>query len=57
MWSPDGLCLRDLDAPALRAAVARHGVDEVVARRIFARVHRDGASTLDGVEGLSRAAR
>ena len=55
--SDDGLCLRDLDALALRAAVARHGVDQVVARRIFARVHRDGASTLDGVAGLSRAAR
>ena len=55
--SPTGLCLRDLDAPALRAAVASHGVDEVVARRIFARVHRDGAGTLDGVQGLSRAAR
>jgi 23S rRNA (adenine2503-C2)-methyltransferase len=55
--SDDGLCLRDLDAHALRAAVAGHGVDQVVARRIFARVHRDGAATLDGVQGLSRAAR
>jgi len=27
--SDDGLCLRDLDAPALREAVARHGVTEL----------------------------
>jgi 23S rRNA (adenine2503-C2)-methyltransferase len=55
--APERLNLRDLDAASLRAAVARHGVDEVVARRIFSRVHRHGATTLDGVEGLSRAAR
>jgi 23S rRNA (adenine2503-C2)-methyltransferase len=51
------LVLRDLDWPGLRAAVAPYGVDEAVARRVFARVHRDGASDLDGVAGLSRAAR
>jgi 23S rRNA (adenine2503-C2)-methyltransferase len=51
------LNLRDLDAAGLRAAVAPYGVDEVVARRIFARVHRDGGTTLDGVAGLSRVAR
>jgi 23S rRNA (adenine2503-C2)-methyltransferase len=51
------LVLRDLDWPGLRAAVAPYGVDEAVARRVFARVHRDGASDLDGVAGLSREAR
>jgi 23S rRNA (adenine2503-C2)-methyltransferase len=51
------LNLRDLAWPALRAAVAPYGVDQVVARRIFARVHREGGSHLDGVVGLSRPAR
>jgi 23S rRNA (adenine2503-C2)-methyltransferase len=51
------LNLRDLAWPALRAAVASYGVDEVVARRIFARVHREGKGHLDGVVGLSRPAR
>jgi 23S rRNA (adenine2503-C2)-methyltransferase len=51
------LLLRDLDWPALRAAVAPYGVDEAVARRVFARVHRDGGDSLDGVVGLPRAAR
>jgi hypothetical protein len=51
------LNLRDLAWPALRASVAAYGVDQVVARRIFARIHREGGSDLDGVVGLSRPAR
>jgi 23S rRNA (adenine2503-C2)-methyltransferase len=54
---PTRLNLRDLDWPALRAAVRPYGVDDVVARRIFARVHREGAGHLDGVVGLTRVAR
>jgi 23S rRNA (adenine2503-C2)-methyltransferase len=57
MSMTERLNLRDLDAPGLRAAVARYGVDEVVAGRIFARVHRHGTSTLEGVPGLTREAR
>jgi 23S rRNA (adenine2503-C2)-methyltransferase len=57
MAAAERLNLRDLDAGALRAAVARYGVDAVVAGRIFSRVHRHGAVTLDQVAGLSRAAR
>src|SRR4051812_37149177 len=37
--------------------MATYGVDEVVARRIFARVHREGGGDLDGVVGLSRPSR
>jgi 23S rRNA (adenine2503-C2)-methyltransferase len=51
------LNLRDLDAPTMRATLAGYGVDEVVARRIFSRVHRHGAVSLDQVAGLTRAAR
>ena len=51
------LNLRDLDWPALRAAVAPLGVDATVARRIFARVHREGANHLEGIPGVTRAAR
>ena len=35
MPAPSRLNLRDLDAAALRAAVAPYGVDQVVAGRIF----------------------
>ena len=51
------LNLRDLDWPALRAAVAPLGVAETVARRIFARVHRESADSLEGIPGLTRPAR
>ncbi len=51
------LNLRDLDWPGLRAAVAGSGVDEDVARRVFAAVHADGKTSLDDVRGLSRASR
>jgi 23S rRNA (adenine2503-C2)-methyltransferase len=57
MSGPPRLNLRDLDAASLRAAVAPYGVDEVVARRIFAAVHRHGATTLEGVVGLGREPR
>ena len=36
MSAPERVNLRDLDGPSLQAAVAPYGVDEVVARRIFA---------------------
>jgi 23S rRNA (adenine2503-C2)-methyltransferase len=55
--TPERLNLRDLDAASLRAAVEPYGVNEVVARRIFARIHRHGATTLDAVVGLARQAR
>ncbi len=51
------LNLRDLDAAGLRAAVARYGVDQTVAGRIFSRVHRHGAVSLDDVPGLTRQSR
>jgi 23S rRNA (adenine2503-C2)-methyltransferase len=51
------LNLRDLDWPAMRAALGRLGCDQTVARRIFARVHREGASSLEGIPGLTRQAR
>ena len=51
------LNLRNLDWPAMRAALGRLGCDQTVARRIFARVHREGASSLEGIPGLTRHAR
>jgi 23S rRNA (adenine2503-C2)-methyltransferase len=50
-----GLNLRNLDEPGTAAALARHGVRADVARRVFARVHGDWATTLEGVRGLSAA--
>ena len=57
-YVPDVLNLRNLDLPELVAAVAPHGVPPAVARRIFARVHRDGAAGFPpgAVRGLSNAA-
>jgi 23S rRNA (adenine2503-C2)-methyltransferase len=49
------LNLRNLDAAETAAALAPFGVGPDVARRVFARVHRDWATTLDGVRGLSHA--
>ncbi|HXU83433.1 MAG TPA: rRNA methyltransferase, partial [Polyangia bacterium] len=49
------LNLRNLDAAETAAALAPFGVGADVARRVFARVHRDWATTLDGVRGLSHA--
>src|SRR3954447_18923037 len=37
------------------AALAPYGVTPQVARRIFARVHRDHGSTVEGVRGLAHA--
>lgn len=55
---PRVLNLRNLDLAELGAAVAPHGVPPAVARRIFARVHRDGAAGFPpgAVRGLSHAA-
>ena len=44
--------LRNLEWPALRAELAGHGVGESVARKVFARVHRDWGSRLDDMEAL-----
>src|SRR5262245_31868307 len=54
----EALNLRNLDRGELAAAVARFGVGDDVARRIFARVHRDGAAGLPSgsVRGLGKAA-
>lgn len=49
------LNLRNLDAAETAAALAPFGVPADVARRVFARVHRDGAANLDGVRGLAKA--
>jgi 23S rRNA (adenine2503-C2)-methyltransferase len=52
------LNLRNLDRDELAAAVAGHGVGAELARRVFARVHRDGAAGFPpgAVRGLSHAA-
>jgi 23S rRNA (adenine2503-C2)-methyltransferase len=52
------LNLRNLDGEQLAAAVAPFGVGSDVARRIFARVHRDGSSGFPAgaVRGLAHAA-
>ena len=49
------LNLRNLDAAETAAALSPFGVRPDVARRVFARVHRDWATTLDGVRGLAHA--
>jgi 23S rRNA (adenine2503-C2)-methyltransferase len=56
--SPETLNLRNLDAGELAAALVPFGVPTEVARRVFARVHRDGAAGLPAgsVRGLSNAA-
>jgi 23S rRNA (adenine2503-C2)-methyltransferase len=53
------LLLADHDWPALRAALGAYGVPEVVARRIFSRVHdpKRGADVLADVPGLARGLR
>lgn len=45
--------LRELDWPALRAELAKLGVREAAARKVFARVHRDWATSLDDVDAIS----
>jgi 23S rRNA (adenine2503-C2)-methyltransferase len=49
--------LRDLDWPAMSQVLAGHGVGERVARKVFARVHKDWATTLDDLVLLSLATR
>jgi 23S rRNA (adenine2503-C2)-methyltransferase len=51
----DALNLRNLDVATMAAALAPFGVGPDVARRVFARVHRDWATNLEGVRGLSLA--
>lgn len=46
------LILRDLDWPAMRQALASYGVGERVARKVFARVHAQWATSLDDLEQL-----
>jgi 23S rRNA (adenine2503-C2)-methyltransferase len=55
---PVPLNLRNLDRDELAAAVAGAGVGAELARRVFARVHRDGAAGFPpgSVRGLSHAA-
>ncbi len=55
--NPHELNLRNLDMTATVAVLRDFGVSEVVARRIFARVHRDGSTSLDNVAGLKADAR
>jgi 23S rRNA (adenine2503-C2)-methyltransferase len=47
--------LPNLDEAETAAALAPFQVRPEVARRVFARVHREGAPTLEGVRGLSKA--
>ncbi len=47
------LLLRDLDWPAIAAALAEYGVSERAARKVFARVHRTWANNLDDLDQLS----
>jgi 23S rRNA (adenine2503-C2)-methyltransferase len=51
------LLLRDLDWPAMAAALGRYGVGEVVARKAFSRVHRLWATDLDDLDRMSAEAR
>lgn len=51
------LNLRNLDMAETVATLAPLGVSETVARRVFARVHRDGATHFENVAGLTAEAR
>jgi 23S rRNA (adenine2503-C2)-methyltransferase len=51
------LNLRNLDEAGMLDVLGGRGISPEVARRVFARVHRDGASDLAPVRGLSRAHR
>jgi 23S rRNA (adenine2503-C2)-methyltransferase len=55
---PASVNLRNLDRDELAAAVAPLGVSAELARRVFARVHRDGAAGFPpgSIRGLSHAA-
>lgn len=54
---PSPLLLQDLDWADLRAALAEYGVNETVARRVFARVHRAPERGFQDIEGLTTVAR
>jgi 23S rRNA (adenine2503-C2)-methyltransferase len=45
--------LRDLDLPAMTAALAGHGVDAAKAARFFAAVQRDGVASVEAMDWLS----
>ena len=49
--------LRNLDWSALRTEMAAHGVGEAAARKVFARVHRDWARDLDGLQAIPAGVR
>jgi 23S rRNA (adenine2503-C2)-methyltransferase len=51
------LNLRELDLPALGAALGGHGVDAAKAARVFAAVHRDGVASVGGMDWLSASIR
>jgi 23S rRNA (adenine2503-C2)-methyltransferase len=51
------LLLRNLDWPAMAAALAEYGVGEVIARKAFSRVHRLWAPSLDDLDRMSAEAR
>jgi len=47
------LTLRDLDLPAMTAALAGYGIEAAKAARVFAAVQRDGVASVDGMDWLS----
>ena len=51
------LILRDLDWPTMRAALADYAVAEPLARKVFARVHAQWATSLDDMAQLSAETR
>ena len=55
--APTSLLLRDLDWPATLTALSDLDLDQRVARKVFARVHRDWAADFDGIDGLPARAR
>ena len=51
------LNLRDLDLPAVTAALGDYGVDAAKAARVFAAVQRNGAASVEGWDWLSASIR
>ena len=45
--------LRELDLPAMTAALAGYGIEAAKAARVFAAVQRDGAASVEGMDWLS----
>lgn len=54
---PDGLNLRNLNMAETVATLAPLGAVESVARRVFARVHREGRTDFENVSGLTAPTR